>query len=50
MNSAINNVHRVRKWFAKKLEMQVHFEKPCNKLKEVNSKLKILKSKLKNLK
>ena len=50
MNSAINNVHRVRKWFPKKLEMQEHFGKTCNQLKNVNSALKILKSKLKNLK
>ena len=30
MNSEINNVHRVRKLFPKKSEMQTHFEKPCN--------------------
>ena len=24
------SVHRVRKWFPEKLEMQAHFEKPCN--------------------
>ena len=29
--------------------MQAHFEKPSNKLKNVNSTLRILKSKLKNL-
>ena len=29
--------------------MHAHFEKPCNKLKNVNSKLKILKPKLENL-
>ena len=37
MNSEIKNVHRVRKIFPKKLEMQAHFEKPCNELKNVNS-------------
>ena len=30
--------------------MQENFEKPCNQIKNVNSTLKILKSKLKNLK
>ena len=30
--------------------MHVHFERPCNKLKNVTTKLKILKSKLENLK
>ena len=30
--------------------MQAYFEKPCNKLKNVNSTFRILKSKLKNLK
>ena len=50
VNSATNNVHKVRKWFPKKLEMHAHLEKPCNKLKHVNSTLKILKTKLKNLK
>ena len=28
----------------------MHFERPCNKLQNVTSKLKILKSKLENLK
>ena len=50
MDSAINNVLKVRKWLPKKLEMHAHFEKPCNKLEYVNSKLKILKLKLENLK
>ena len=51
MKPAINNIHKVRKCFPKKLERHAHFEKPCNnKLKNVNSTLKILKSKLKNLK
>ena len=34
----------------KKIQKHVHFKKPCNKLKNVTSKLKILKSKLENLK
>ena len=50
MNSAINKVHRVRKRFPKKIEMQAHFKKPCMLLKNVNSTWKILKSKLKDLK
>ena len=50
MNSTINNVHKVRKRFPKKLKLHAHFEKPCNKPKNVNSKIKILKSKLENLK
>ena len=32
------------------IEMHVHFEGPCNKLKNVTSKLKILKSNFENLK
>ena len=44
------NVHRVRKRFPTKLEMQAQFEKPCNSPKKVNSALKKLKSRLKNLK
>ena len=47
MNSAINNVDKVRKWVPKKLEIHVHFEKPCSKLKNVNfeiTKIKILKN------
>ena len=34
----------------KKIEIHEHFEKPCHKLKNVTSKLKIPKSKLENLK
>ena len=34
----------------RKLERYAPFEKPCNKLKNVTSTLKILKSKFKNLK
>ena len=38
----------MRKWFPEKLEMHAHFEKLCKNLKNVNSNLKILKSKLGN--
>ena len=48
MNSAIKNVHIIRKRFPKKLEMVAHFETPCNKLKNVNSTLEILRPTLKN--
>ena len=50
MKLAINNVHKIRKSFQKILEMHTHFERPCNKLKNVTSKLKILKSRLEDLK
>ena len=50
MKPAINNVHKLRKSFQKKVEMHAHFERPCDKLKSVTLKLNILKSKLENLK
>ena len=39
-----------KKSFQKEIEMHAHFERPCNKLKNASSKLKILESKLANLK
>ena len=51
MKLEINNIHKIRKSFQKKIEMHAHFERPCNKLNNVTSKLRILRSKLeKNLK
>ena len=41
-------VHKLGKSFQKQIEMHAHFEWPCNKLKNVTSKLKILKSILEN--
>ena len=38
MNSAINIVHKLRKRFPEKIELHAHFKKPCDKLKNVNSK------------
>ena len=38
MKPTINNVHKVRKSFQKKIEMYKHFERPCNKLKNLTSK------------
>ena len=47
----INNVHKFKKKkkIQKKIKMNSHFERPYNKLKNVTSKLKILKSKLETL-
>ena len=50
MKPAMKNVHKIRKSFEKKIEMHAQFEKPQNKPKNVTSKLKILKSALRNLK
>ena len=49
MKPVINNVHKLRKSFIKKVGMHAHFEGPSNKLKNVTSKSKILKSKSENL-
>ena len=46
---ATNNVHKLKKSFQKKIEMNVQFERPCHELKNLTSKLKILKSKFENL-
>ena len=50
MNSATNDVHKVRKWFPKNLETQAHFEKPSNKeeckFNIENTKIKTEKSEL----
>ena len=43
-------VHKIRKPFQKKIEINTLFERPCNELKNVTSKLKILTSKLGNVK
>ena len=45
MIPAINNVHKIRKTFQNKIEINEHFERPYNKMKNVTWKLKILKSK-----
>ena len=52
MKPTINNAQKTRKSFQKKkkFETHAHFERPCNKLKNVTSKLKTLKLKLENLK
>ena len=41
INNAVNNVHKVRKWFPEKIEMYAYFEKPCKKLKYQNNNWKI---------
>lgn len=46
--SATNNVHTIRKSFQKD-EIHAHFKKPCIKLKNLTSLLKILKSNLENM-
>ena len=46
---ALNN-DRIKRKYYKKLEIHARFERPCYKLKNVTSKLKIIKSKLVNLK
>ena len=47
---AINSVHKIRKPFKNKKKIHSYFEKSCNKLKNVTSKFKILKSNLESLK
>ena len=42
MKRGIYKVHKLGKSFQKQIEMHAHFEWPCNKLKNVTSKLKIL--------
>ena len=45
MKLEINNIHKIRKSFQKKIEMHAHFERPCNKLNNVKSNVENTKTK-----